>query len=133
MILAGLATSALAAILAAAAPPEGGVLLFVALFLLGYGWNLGYVAGSALLTQDLSLAERTRLQGLTDGLIWSSAAAASLGSGVVVASAGYADPRVAGRGPGGRAGAARARPPHRRQRPRGVGARRRRVATPQAA
>jgi MFS family permease len=90
VILAGLATSALAAILAAAAPPEGGVLLFVALFLLGYGWNLGYVAGSALLTQDLSLAERTRLQGLTDGLIWSSAAAASLGSGVVVAYAGYA-------------------------------------------
>ena len=31
-------------------PAEGGVLLFVALFLLGYGWNLGYVAGSALLT-----------------------------------------------------------------------------------
>jgi hypothetical protein len=60
------------------------------LFLLGYGWNLGYVAGSALLTQDLSLAERTRLQGLTDGLIWSSAAAASLGSGIVVAYAGYA-------------------------------------------
>jgi MFS family permease len=90
VILAGLATSAAAAILAAIAPPTGGVLLFVALFVLGYGWNLGYVAGSALLTQDLSLAERTRLQGLTDGLIWSSAAAASLGSGVVVAAAGYA-------------------------------------------
>jgi MFS family permease len=90
VILAGLATSAAAAILAAVAPPQGGVLLFVALFVLGYGWNLGYVAGSALLTQDLSLAERTRLQGLTDGLIWSSAAAASLGSGVVVAAAGYA-------------------------------------------
>jgi MFS family permease len=90
VILAGLGTTAVAAILAAVAPPEGGVLLFVALFVLGYGWNLGYVAGSALLTQDLSLAERTRLQGLTDGLIWSSAAAASLGSGVVVAAAGYA-------------------------------------------
>jgi MFS family permease len=90
VILAGIATSAAAAILAAVAPPQGGVLLFVALFVLGYGWNLGYVAGSALLTRDLSLAERTRLQGLTDGLIWSSAAAASLGSGVVVAAAGYA-------------------------------------------
>ncbi len=90
VILAGLGTTAVAAILAGVAPPEGGVLLFVALFLLGYGWNLGYVAGSALLTQDLSLAERTRLQGLTDGLIWSSAAAASLGSGVVVAAASYA-------------------------------------------
>ena len=90
VILAGLALSAFAAVLAAVAPPEGGVLLFVALFLLGYGWNLGYVAGSALLTQDLSLPERTRLQGLVDGLIWSSAAVASLGSGLVVAAAGYA-------------------------------------------
>jgi MFS family permease len=90
VILAGLVLSAGAAILAAIAPPEGGALLFIALFLLGYGWNLGYVAGSALLTQDLGLAERTRVQGLTDGLIWSSAAAASLGSGIVVAAASYA-------------------------------------------
>ncbi|MGK2851626.1 MAG: MFS transporter [Candidatus Limnocylindrales bacterium] len=90
VILAGLAVTAAAAILSAVAPPDGGVLLFVALFLLGYGWNLGYVAGSALLTHDLSIAERTRLQGLTDALIWSSAAAASLGSGVVVAAASYA-------------------------------------------
>jgi MFS family permease len=90
VILAGMAVSAFAAVLAAVAPPEGGILLFLALFLLGYGWNLGYVAGSALLTHGLSLAERTRVQGLTDGLIWSSAAAASLGSGVVVAAASYA-------------------------------------------
>ncbi len=98
VILAGLAVTAAAAILAAVAPPDGGVLLFVALFLLGYGWNLGYVAGSALLTQDLSLAERTRLQGLTDALIWSSAAAASLGSGLVVAAAGYATLGLLGAG-----------------------------------
>ena len=90
VILAGLATVAFASGLAAAAPPEGGSILFIALFLLGYGWNLGYVAGSALLTTGLSLAERTRVQGLTDGLIWSSAAVASLGSGVVLAYAGYA-------------------------------------------
>jgi MFS family permease len=90
VILAGLVVVALASILAAVAPPAGGVLLFLALFLLGYGWNLGYVAGSALLTHGLSLAERTRIQGLTDTLIWSSAAVASLGSGVVLAYAGYA-------------------------------------------
>ncbi|HET7704017.1 MAG TPA: MFS transporter [Candidatus Limnocylindrales bacterium] len=90
VILAGLGVSALAAVLAAVAPPDGGVVLFIALFLLGYGWNLGYVAGSALVTHGLSLAERTRIQGLTDGLIWSSAAAASLGSGVVVAAASFA-------------------------------------------
>ena len=98
VILAGLAVTAGAAFLAAVAPPDGGTLLFIALFLLGYGWNLGYVAGSALLTQDLSLAERTRLQGLTDALIWSSAAAASLGSGLVVAAAGYATLGLLGAG-----------------------------------
>jgi hypothetical protein len=81
---------ALASVLAALAPPTGGALLFLALFLLGYGWNLGYVAGSALLTHGLSLPERTRIQGLTDTLIWSSAAVASLGSGFVLAYAGYA-------------------------------------------
>jgi MFS family permease len=90
VILAGLATVAGAAVLAAIAPPAGDAPLFIALFLLGYGWNLGYVAGSALLTTGLSLAERTRIQGLTDGLIWSSAAAASLGSGLVVAFASFA-------------------------------------------
>jgi MFS family permease len=90
VILAGLAVVALASVLAALAPPAGGAILFLALFLLGYGWNLGYVAGSALLTHGLSLPERTRIQGLTDTLIWSSAAVASLGSGFVLAYAGYA-------------------------------------------
>ena len=90
VILAGLGVLALASVLAAAAPPGGGAVLFLALFLLGYGWNLGYVAGSALLTTGLSLAERTRVQGLTDGLIWSSAAVASFGSGFVLEYAGFA-------------------------------------------
>ena len=89
VVMSGLATIAASAVLAALAPPEGGALLLLALFLLGLGWSLGYVAGSALLTTGLSLPERTRLQGLTDALIWSSAAAASLASGLVVAAAGY--------------------------------------------
>jgi MFS family permease len=80
---------AFSSVLAAVAPPDGGTMLFVALFLLGWGWNLGFVAGSALLTEGLSVNERTRLQGITDALIWSSAAAAALGSGVVVAVASY--------------------------------------------
>jgi MFS family permease len=89
VIAAGLAVLAFSSALAAVAPPDGGVILFVALFLLGWGWNLGFVAGSALLTEGLSVSERTRLQGVTDALIWSSAAAAALGSGVVVAVASY--------------------------------------------
>ena len=89
VIAAGLVVLAFSSVLAAVAPPDGGTMLFIALFLLGWGWNLGFVAGSALLTEGLSVTERTRLQGLTDALIWSSAAAAALGSGVVVAVASY--------------------------------------------
>ncbi len=89
VMVAGLGVVGAASLLSAVAPPDGGILLFLALFLLGYGWNMGYVAGSALLSSGLSLVERTRIQGATDALICSSAAAASLSSGVVVAIAGY--------------------------------------------
>jgi hypothetical protein len=71
------------------APVESRPLLTIALFLLGYGWNLGFVAGSSLLTSGLSLAERTRVQGVADGVVWSSAALSSLSSGVIVAGASY--------------------------------------------
>jgi MFS family permease len=89
VIAAGLAVLAGASLMAAVAPPDGGAVLFAALFLLGFGWNLGFVAGSTLLTRGVDIAERTRLQGFADSLIWSSAAAASLGSGVVLAAASY--------------------------------------------
>ncbi len=89
VIYAGVATLALSALLAAIAPPDAELGLFVALFLLGFGWNLGFVAGSAMLSGGVSLAERTRIQGLADALIWSTSAIASLGSGVIVAAAGY--------------------------------------------
>lgn len=85
----GMATLAVAALMAALAPPDGGLILTLALFLLGWGWNLGFVAGSAMLTRGLALGERTGVQGLADGLVWSSAAFASLSSGLVVASASY--------------------------------------------
>jgi MFS family permease len=78
-----------ASVLAAVAPPERDELLFVALFLLGWGWNLGFVAGSALLSASVALSERTRVQGIADAVIWTTSAAASLGSGAVVAAAGF--------------------------------------------
>ena len=90
VVIVGLGVIAFSAVLSAAAPADGGVLLFLSLFLLGYGWNMGYVAGSTMLTTGLGLAERTRVEGLTDSLIWSSAAAAAFGSGIVVAAAGFA-------------------------------------------
>ncbi|MFN8621864.1 MAG: MFS transporter [Chloroflexota bacterium] len=89
-ILAGMAVLAISAVLTIAAPADGGGLLLFALFLLGFGWNLGFVAGSAMLAAGLELAERTRLEGLTDALIWSAAAVASLSSGIIVMAAGFA-------------------------------------------
>jgi MFS family permease len=89
VILAGLATLGSGALLAAGAPADGGWILTFALFLLGFGWNLSFVSGSAMLTHGASLAERTRLQGATDATIWTSAAFASLGSGLIVAAASY--------------------------------------------
>jgi MFS family permease len=89
VILAGLATLGCGALLAAGAPADGGWILTFALFLLGFGWNLSFVSGSAMLTHGASLAERTRLQGATDATIWTSAAFASLGSGLIVAAASY--------------------------------------------
>ncbi len=88
-IFLGTATLAGSALMAAVAPADGGWILFLALFLIGLGWNFGFVAGSALLSEHLELHERTRVQGVADGLIWSTAAAASLGSGLIMAWVGY--------------------------------------------
>jgi MFS family permease len=89
VIFAGTAVLAVSSLMAAVAPPDGGGILFLALFLLGYGWNLGFVAGSSLLSGSLEIHERTRVQGAADAMIWSSAAAASLGSGFVMVVVGY--------------------------------------------
>lgn len=51
--------------------------LSIALFLLGLGWNLCFVAGSALLAAGLAPGERTHVQGLSDA---GSSAASALGS-----------------------------------------------------
>ena len=96
------------AILAAVAPPDGGVVLFVALFLLGFGWNLGFVAGVDAAVERPELAERTRIQGVADALIWSSAAAASLGSGAGRGLRRLRGARDPGRGAGRRSGRHRA-------------------------
>jgi MFS family permease len=78
-----------ASALAALAPPASDEILFVALFLLGWGWNLGFVAGSAMLSSEIELAERARVQGTADAVIWTTSALASLGSGAVVAATGF--------------------------------------------
>lgn len=72
--------------------------LLLALFLLGLGWNFGYVAGSALLTESVPEDVRVRLQGSVDSLVWGSAAVASLLSGVLLSSVGYGKLSLIGAG-----------------------------------
>jgi MFS family permease len=72
-----------------AAPSTGLVALMVALFLLGLGWNFAYVAGSALLADQLSPGERAKTQGFNDLLLNLTSAASQVVSGVVYAVGGY--------------------------------------------
>jgi MFS family permease len=75
----------------ALAPLSPNVLpLAIALFLLGVGWNFCYIGGSALLSDQLSPEEQVKTQGASDLLIRLVSAAASLGSGLIFAGAGYA-------------------------------------------
>lgn len=62
----------------------------VALFVLGVGWNLCYVAGSSLLTGSLTPETRASAQGKLDVFVWASAALGALGGGLLVAQFGFA-------------------------------------------
>ena len=63
--------------------------LVVGLFLLGLGWNFGYIAGSSMLADALSGAERSRVQGFNDTLVAFSAGLGTLSSGVLFGFGGY--------------------------------------------
>jgi len=88
-ILAGLATLLLAALAGATAPAESQPLLGAALFALGFGWCLAFVAASALLSRGLAPAVRVRLQGRVEALTWISGAAAALSSGLLLGLVGF--------------------------------------------
>jgi len=89
VVLGGLATTAVAGVLAAFAGGSDRLVLVVALFLLGLGWNMGYVAGSAMVVADTEPRFRLQVQGVADAAIWGVAAAASLGSGWLLTWGGY--------------------------------------------
>ncbi|MEV6872832.1 MFS transporter [Amycolatopsis sp. NPDC051128] len=93
---AGLGVLALATATAIAAPTAHTSGLPVALFLLGYGWNLVFVGGSAQLSRDLAPETRRRAQGFADAVVWSASALAALGSGQLFAGGGYALVAVVG-------------------------------------
>jgi MFS family permease len=63
--------------------------LALALFLTGLGWNLCYVAGSSLLSDQLAPPERAGIQGANELVINLASAVSSLGSGVILALLGF--------------------------------------------
>jgi MFS family permease len=77
------------ALMAASAEPSATGVLMVALFLLGIGWNLGFVSGSTLLSVSVEPSLRPLIQGRVDSMVWGSSALASAGSGVLLAGPGY--------------------------------------------
>ncbi len=84
VIAAGSILLVLATLLSAAASEAQPTLLAVALFLLGVGWNFGFVSGSAALQEGLVLRDRLRLQGLADSVTWISGGGGALVSGFVM-------------------------------------------------
>ncbi|MFD9793494.1 MFS transporter [Streptomyces sp. NPDC059070] len=78
--------------LAAFTPPEspaGTALLATALVLLGLGWNMGLVSGTALVTDATAPEERAATQGLVDVAMSVAGATGGMVSGLVVAGSGY--------------------------------------------
>ncbi|CAN5793829.1 MFS transporter [soil metagenome] len=90
VILVGVATLLFAAVAGATAPASSNVLLGTALFALGFGWCLSFVAASSLLTQGLEPALRTRLQGSIEAFTWMLGAVAAVGSGLLLGAVGFA-------------------------------------------
>jgi MFS family permease len=77
-------------VIAAVAPHDATTLLGWGLFLLGLGWNFGFVAGSTLLTVAVEPELRPVVQGKVDSMVWGVGAVATLSSGVLLDGPGYA-------------------------------------------
>lgn len=80
----------LSGIIAAFAPTDSVAILALALGLLGLGWNLGFVAGTAMITDATPLGQRASTQGSIDVIVSLSGAGAGVMSGVMVATTSYA-------------------------------------------
>jgi MFS family permease len=54
---------------------------FIALILLGIGWNFGFIGATSMLAGAHTVHERGRMQGLNDLLVFGGVTVASLASG----------------------------------------------------
>ncbi len=56
---------------------------WLALFLLGIGWNFMFIGGTSLLTETYTEAEKAKAQGFNDLVVFTSVTLASLGAGAL--------------------------------------------------
>ena len=68
--------------------------IYFAVFLLGLGWNLCYIAGSTLLSDELISQERGRAQGISEVVVAMTAAIGSLASGSIYGAYGYSGANI---------------------------------------
>jgi MFS family permease len=87
VILAGIALLFVAVLCALAG--TGVMNFWVALFVLGVGWNFMYVGGSALLTECHTPAERAKTQAANDLTVFIVMAISSLSSGLLLHASGW--------------------------------------------
>jgi MFS family permease len=90
MIATGALVLIAAVALAGLAPGSDRTLIIGALALNGVGWNFAFVAGSALLTDALSPAERASIQGLADLAMGLMGALGSTAGGMILGLWGFA-------------------------------------------
>lgn len=96
MAIASGVTLLLAGIVAALAPADSLGLLILALTLLGLGWNVGLISGTALVVDATTPANRARTQGAIDVLIALAGAAGGGASGMLMAATDYSTLSLAG-------------------------------------
>ncbi|HZH63090.1 MAG TPA: MFS transporter [Metabacillus sp.] len=96
MAVASGATLLCSGLVAAFAPGHSMFLLICALILLGIGWNLGLISGTALIIDATHPTVRAKTQGSVDVLVALSGASGSALSGMVVAHSSYATLSLSG-------------------------------------
>ncbi|MGA5715814.1 MFS transporter [Bacillus bombysepticus] len=96
MSIAGGVILLVAGVIAAIAPSDSLLLLIVALSLLGLGWNLGLISGTAQIVDSTTPSKRAKTQGKIDVFIALAGASGGAMSGMVVANSSYAALSLAG-------------------------------------
>ncbi|MBO3737673.1 MFS transporter [Actinoplanes flavus] len=83
-------------VVAATAPEDSVILLTLALALLGLGWNLGLVSGTAMITDNAPTHTRAKTQGTIDVSVALAGAGGGLASGIIMDATSYATLSIIG-------------------------------------